>query len=498
MSSAKFLQRPELISGPNPFIEALPPYIPFSDLPKLMLSNPLINVDVASIPVDHREPLLALADQHFVPYGPLLEPAMAVQQLIRRPAVLLNPISGSDKRRINQVVHSVGFGAIRALPAIDGSGGAMWGETGSGKTTLVKRALQLFSPEQVIDYGRSDACGWSRLKQVVWLHVPMPSNGSRGAMLKRILLEIDQALETDYFEKHKRVTNIDALLALVCKVLILHRVFFLVLDEKQRENFADSPWMMEFALFYITLMNAGISVFLVGVSQAFGTLRSSAQLVRRLSSGGFHTLEVASSPDVTWWSRDFVPRMRKFSLLDPCALEPNRQTALEFQFSSGSPGLQKLLYIESQRASLRRGGNAAQLLEEDIHTAATSPRFFEARRIAEALSGTLTPASNRFHDLAADRDFSMQVNANGQDPELGSEVTAQNLDISPALRAIGRFKAATTRRANNMAKQLESYATLSPADRASFSSAQDHLGGLDDTMDQLDRDRPTKKPSPRS
>jgi hypothetical protein len=316
-------KRPELALGPNPFIEALPPYLSPEEMSRSFRWYPLAARPWRQLPPSRREPILEFASQHLVPTDIVIPVAMAIQQLIRRSLVQRNPLYAGEQRRCNMIGVAQSISKIMSTPRLDAAGSTLEGMTGMGKTCITSRTLQLVAPKQVIDHGRSHACGWEQLVQVVWLYVDHPSNGTRGALLKRILVSIDEVLGSDYSDQYMRVTNIDALLTQVCKILSLHRVALLVIDEKQERNFQDSPWSLEFVLFYLSLMNLGIAVLLIGNPLAFEHLRAFSQVVRRFSTGGMHRLNPAPSRHEPWWSEDLVPRMRKFSLVDEVAIDPD-------------------------------------------------------------------------------------------------------------------------------------------------------------------------------
>ncbi len=381
--ASEFDLRPELMLGSNPFIEALPPYLTAQDMARQFGRYPLANTPWQQLAPAMREPLLEFASEHIAPTAIALPVALSIQALIRRSMCQRNPIKASEQRRCNMIGVAPGMARIRETPRLDAAGGTLEGMTGMGKTTIAHRALQLVAPDQVIDHGTSHACGWERLVQVVWLYVDHPSNGTRGALLKRILSALDEALGTDYSGQYMRVTNIDALLTLVCKALTLHRVALLIIDEKQERNFQDSPWSLEFVLFYLSLMNLGIAILLIGNPMAFAHFRAFSQVVRRFSTGGMHCLKPAISSDEPWWAEDFVPRMRKFNLIEHNSATPDELTRFEFEHTAGIPGLLQLLHIEAQRIALRRAnGNHAALDMGDLREALMSPMFSQAAGIA--------------------------------------------------------------------------------------------------------------------
>ena len=58
--------RPELLLGPNPFIESLPPFVPLARLAKSLACYPMDNKPWQSISPHAREALLEFSSEHYV------------------------------------------------------------------------------------------------------------------------------------------------------------------------------------------------------------------------------------------------------------------------------------------------------------------------------------------------------------------------------------------------------------------------------------------------
>ena len=378
--------RPELLVGPNPLIEAIPPFIPFNDLMRHLRHYPLEHApDWRQTPPPYREALLELSTQHFAPYQPILELAAGVQLLMRRALTMANPLKPDVRKRSNQVGVASSISDFRHVAHVDGGGGITHGITAVGKTNAVQRALAVFAPNQVIEHAACPQAGWARMVQCVYLYIDFPSNGSRGGLLKRIFMGLDEKLGTDYSQQYSRKTNLDSLLVYASKLLVLHRVALLVIDEKQESSFDQNPLQYEFVLFYHSLMNLGISVYLIGNPMAFTHLQKFSQVMRRFSVGGMIRLEPAVSQDEKWWCEGFVPRMRKFSVVERCTIDEGVRAAMEFESSAGTPGLFQRYFIEVQRSALRRGTDSAELTIRDFIAARSSERFQELQRIASSV-----------------------------------------------------------------------------------------------------------------
>lgn len=387
----------DVLGGDNPLLEAVAPFITFNNWPSALLSEPLKKCNWRSVPPELRTPLLELSDDHYWPHRMIIDAADSIQSMLRGSLMARNPMSVAEQRRINalaltQDIRRLNLQSLR----VRYGGGIISAITGMGKSDLLERALSVVAPEQVVVHGRSEACGWSSLTQVLYLVIDAPSNGTRGGVLARIVAALDTLLGTDYNDTFRKLRNLDAALLFVTKLLSNHRVGLLAIDENQRDNFGESFWCRSFVLFYLGLMNLGIPVLLLGNPLAFISLESDAQTMRRFSTAGYHQLVPASAADL-WWAKDFVPGMCGFSL---CEEVPAVAEVLErsFPLTSGVPGLFVPVWLEAQRIALRRGGTVARMSIEDIAAAAQSPRVRQLSAMASQVSGVI---GSKFLDIPA-------------------------------------------------------------------------------------------------
>lgn len=458
--------RPELLMGPNPLIERAAPFIPFDALATRLQRLALEGKNWRAIPPAAREPLLDFSQQHFVPTRLILEPAAGIQRLFRRSLCLRNPMLLQERRRVVEVTTAADVRSIRSLPYLDGAGGYWAGPTGMGKTTMARRVLEVICPEQVIVHDACPAAGWRRLVQCCYLYVDHPSNGSRGALLKRILMQLDSALGTDYYDQYERVSNIDTLLVTVAKLLVAHRVALLVIDEKQSQNFLESPWQLQFVIFYLSLMNLGTSVLLLGNPVAFEHLKSFSQVMRRFSLGGNFDLNPAT-PEEEWWRTDFVPAMRKFCVVEKISIEDSSLTARVDEACGGLPGLFEAFYTEAQRSALRRRGAQAVLTPPDFDEAERSPRYQKNLQIAASVRlGTGDYADVPDEVTIPSRKVSGPKN----------RISRPAADVVSSL--LGRYKAEQTRLTNSLMRKMRAMEGLSEDDLRMLGATEDMLAQL--------------------
>nr|WP_315227998.1 TniB family NTP-binding protein [uncultured Albidiferax sp.] len=437
--------------------------------------------DAMRLPPADRESLIEHCDQHFTFTSELLEIAAGLQILFRRALVMRNALFKPERVRVNRIALASNPAQFKMVSALDGAGMLLAGMTGTGKSAIVERVLEVIAPIQVVDYGNSPACEFHYLRQCYYLYIDQPSNGTRGGLLKRLLLALDSALGTNHFTQHKRTTNIDTLLVVACKLLTLHRVALLVIDEHQQSNFADSPWTLEFVLFYHMLMNLGISVVLVGNPLAFDHLLDMSQVMRRFSTGGSHKL-VPATENSRWWSRDFVPGARKFNLVEEWNVEDEWRRAFELEHSGGLPAVYMALHKEVMRTALRRGGQRAQVTQADFLTALRSPRFTEMDRIARSVNASDGAESLDFLDIPPTR--GTKVLRTPADTEATTEPPAltSNIPMARVTRMLTSFKAAQTKKLNTMKRRIEVVQSLSPEDARMLGVGDELIQSMQDAL----------------
>lgn len=445
--------RPELVLGPNPFIEAMPPFVPIKEMPDRMQRFPLANIPWRNVPVGSREALLTLAERHFTPCRWAIDIAINLQHLVRRSLILRNPLRPTEKARTFRIGLSQDWEAMTssiAAERLDGAGARISGVTGTGKTTLIDMVLEIIAPAQVIEYGPCAAAGWNKLVQCVYLRVDHATNGTRGGVMHRILLAFDNALGTDYSIQYSKVTNLDTLLTQVCRLICIHRVALVIIDENQQTTLEHSPWRLEFVLFYLHMMNLGTSVLLSGNPLAFEYMRHFAQVERRFSVGGIHDLEPAPSPDATWWKEDFVRGMRKFDLLDGCSVPEKELSSWEHSTSAGVPGLYRAFRVEAMRAALRRGGRVVKLQAQDLLEAEASATCVRLAKIA----ASLREDSHSFSDIPGGTGIPRRKSGAHIKPSTGGAT------IDVVSRALGAHHRQHTRQVNQLKSFLTSMAGL--------------------------------------
>lgn len=440
------MNEPSSLPSTNPLLDALAPYVPLSGMPEVLFHEPLRRIPWRTMVPELREQFLACYKEHFFPTFFGIDVATRIQNAIRHSLTLRDPQSPSEQRRINQLA-MVETAHADVLPALTNPamGGIIDGWTGSGKSSLVIRALKVIAPDQVVRHSKSQVCGWSTLTQITYLYIDFPSNGTRGGLVARVLGAVDALIGTNYAERSQRLRNLDQSLILVMKVLSMHRIGVLVIDEGQPETLDESPWHRELVLFLLALLNLGIPVILCGQPRAFENLQRSAQVSRRFCEIGHFELRRADSDSHDWWCKEFARGMMRFNLCEQVAdrseiLRESRKMA------AGVPGYFARQWIEAQRVALRRGGSEATLGLGDFLTGAQSPEIAKISKAARWLE------SGGADDFAYD-DLERGTVANRETPSQPRAAQSERRDqVASEPDVVNNLRRDAKRRAQQAAK----------------------------------------------
>jgi hypothetical protein len=470
---------PELGGARNPLLEALGPFIPLSSLPKALKSEPLNVIPWQSLDPEVREVHLRQIENHYWPVEPQLEVCADIQLMLRSGLVERNPLSKAEQLRVNMLALAPDADGVRLQSLKKRAGGAVVAAiTGMGKSTLVDRALSLFAPNQIVVHGRDKECGWSTLVQVAYLIVDAPHNATRYGLLEAIIAGLDRLLGRDYASDLRRQRNLDAGVVFVAKRLSMHRVGMLVIDENQKDTLSENHWGPEFILFFLGLMNLGIPVLLLGNPLAFGDLDRNAQLSRRFATHGWHELVPAASCDVKWWRKQYVVGEMRFTLCEK-SLTADEVVEIAFQFDQGNPGLFSMLWAETIRIALRRGGKSAAMKAGDVANAARTPRFTKLAEIAKSIGNG--NRLGRYHDIPIKQ---VDSGSEAQQTRTGAP-TAQ--DIVEAVGKLAKgIKRRETREKGKFAKDETLRKSLTEDDLRRGADAMSVLASLREEQGELD------------
>ena len=226
----------------NPFIEALPPiWLRAQSIHGLTIS-PDFHAGERELEAEHRIHCVRRLFRYFQPLDTHIDIEQRISIAIRQGYVARNPIVPDHARRL-----TVGYEAIQkkdicvygTYPMKSTSDGfTIIGMSGVGKTTAVERILSLYP--QYIDHVSYQGKSFF-VKQLVWLKIDCPFDGSLKGLCFSFFSAFDKALGTEYYQMHcSRTTTVDMLLPKMAQISTTHGLGLLVIDEIQHLSQANS------------------------------------------------------------------------------------------------------------------------------------------------------------------------------------------------------------------------------------------------------------------
>jgi hypothetical protein len=382
--------------GRNPLLDALGAFTDVKSMPSKLSNQPLKELPWKDVIVSQRTDFLGMMQSHFVPTPDAVQIALSIQQMIRASYIERNPGLACNRQR-RMAIAQFDLKALRTASWFPNFARAMVvsGMTGLGKSLTTRRALELYP--KVYPHSPSSEGGWEEQVQLIYLDVSMSSDSSRLGFLDNILLAIDTAVGSKYYEMYggpKSRMSTEKLMVKIGQILSQLYCGILVIDEIQARNFSIDRELI--LLFFLRLLNFGIPLLLIGNPNGFIGFEESAQDTRRLYQDGPFDLWPATSGTDTAW-KIYVKGKLQFALL-PLSF-PVDDVAFEefYRCSGGVPGYFDPLWSAIQEWHLRKG--SASISFDAIDRAYKSRKMDKYRRTIEGL------VMRDLHKLAVTKDI---------------------------------------------------------------------------------------------
>ncbi|NBD25546.1 ATP-binding protein [Paenibacillus glycinis] len=288
---AAYLQ--QIITGykNNPFIEALPPIFEEEEVATQIARFPDHNEEQRKLGKQTRLHLIQQISDYVQPLPSHLVVEQRLSRMMRHGYKSRNPLSRESVKQFH-----IGFKSILESGVNDegvnlagirstASGFAILGVSGQGKTTAIESSLLLYP--QVIEHSTYQGQPFIR-KQLVWLKLNCPHDGSLKGLCINFLQAVDSVLETNYFRKFaSKGSSVDMLLPVMAHVATLHGLGVLVIDEIQNLSFMKSGGAERMLNYFTQLINTiGVPVILIGTFKAMKLLSGSFSQARRSTGQG--------------------------------------------------------------------------------------------------------------------------------------------------------------------------------------------------------------------
>lgn len=296
----------------NPLIEALPRLWAKDEVEEMLTYFPHYDNNQRKLPAEVRLHLLENMREFFIPQGIHYELHLSISNMLRRGYIDRNPVKrGAGREHVKKLEKLDQSLQKRAFLRSRARGLCIIGPGGVGKTTGVENILYKYP--QVIDHARYKDQDLI-LRQLVWVKLQCPSDGSLKGLCLSFIQEVDDILGTSYmkfYSAHRK--TIDELLLIMARVASLHYTGLVAFDEIQDLSDAKSGGAVRMLNFFVQLENIlGIPFILIGTRKAMDILLGEFRQARRVSEQGDlfwrpmaefaekHRDDEADNPDIEW------------------------------------------------------------------------------------------------------------------------------------------------------------------------------------------------------
>lgn len=398
---ATYTQQPIEEYQGNPLIEAQPPLWSMDEVGRRLAYSPSYSPDQRKLPDEVRLHLLDNAREFFVPQAIHYEIFLAISNMLRRGYIGRNPVADCARakqaagiKRMESEIQKQVFLRSKARGLL------IVGPGGMGKTTAVENILTQFP--QVIthtSYRGQDLI----LKQLVWLKLQCPGDGSLKGLCISFLQEVDDILETNYMKFYGASRRtVDELLLIIARVASLHCVGVVVFDEVQDLSESKSGGAARLLNYFVQLENTlGIPFVLIATPKAEPLFDSEFRHARRVSEQGdifwrpmFEVAEKVRAgepdrPDPEW--EQFVRTMWAYWYLKkdhplPANILEDKAVSLLYEISQGITAVVVTVFILSMRRAITSGRE--DLTEGVIRSAVRDNLNLVNRMLEELKAGT--------------------------------------------------------------------------------------------------------------
>ncbi len=270
----------------NPLLEALPAILSHSDVEKRLSYFPEYDPKQRELSEEIRLHLLENSREVYIPQGIHYEIHLSISNMLRRGYIDRNPVTqGACAAHRANVATFADRIQRRAFLRSRARGLCIFGVGGLGKSTAVERLLSLYP--QVITHRTYEDQPFV-LRQLVWIKLQCPGDGSLRALCINFLGEVDDILGTNYVDGYRahRMTR-DELLLAMARVASNHYLGMVFFDEIQDLNEAKSGGAAHMLNFFVQMENVlGIPFGLIGTPKARALFAGEFRQARRVSEQG--------------------------------------------------------------------------------------------------------------------------------------------------------------------------------------------------------------------
>ncbi len=383
----------------NPLIEALHPIYKEEEIGPLLRFDPGYDEQYRQLAPELRLHLILDAMRFVEPLSNHLSLALLLDGLLRSGYVGRNPFPRKDHLLNNRTRLDRMKAGLRVPPLqLTGREISIIGLSGVGKSTALRSILALY--DQIINHSRYHGQLFT-LRQLVYLKLECPQDGSPAGLCKAFFKEVDRKLETNTY--HRYVKNdrrtVDEMMIDMAEVASRHFLGLLAIDEIQNLRDAKGNWAAQVHNFLVQLDNElGIPVVLVGTPKAQSILTGEFRRARRASGLGAFPWD-RMQEDAEW--DVFTKALWKYQYVrKPIPYTDELRHALYFE-SQGITDLAVKVFMLAQIEAITRATNdEEEEVTKYLMESVAQDRLRYMQRFLNALRSTNPDAVKEFEDIA--------------------------------------------------------------------------------------------------
>lgn len=273
----------------NLYIEALPRVLDLFTVMKRVKRSPIYSPKDRDLPELQRIHRVQTIANFIEPLPFHVDLESRLSRMIRQGYVARNPLKAEWVKQMRSGFQGLDWGndddQYEPIIRSSATGFAIVGPSGSGKTTAIDSILGLYP--QVICHSRYNDTPFER-KQIVWLKLECPKDGSAKSLCLNFFQSIDRILGTEYFKRFSKARiSADVLLPEMANLANLFGLGVLVIDEIQRVKLGSSGGAEGMMNFLVQLVNTiGVPIVTVGTPRALQVLTKHFSNARRMEGQG--------------------------------------------------------------------------------------------------------------------------------------------------------------------------------------------------------------------
>ncbi len=384
----------------NPLTEALTPIYKEEEIGPLLRYDPGYDEQYRQWASELRLHLILDALRFVEPLSNHLALAQLLDGLLRSGYVGRNPFPRKVHLLNNHTRLERMKAGLRALPPPQSTGRevSVIGLSGVGKSTALRSILALY--DQIINHSRYHGQPFT-LRQLVYVKLECPQDGSPGGLCKAFFKEVDRLLETNTYRLYVKSgrRTVDEMMIDMAEVASRHFLGLLAIDEIQNLREAKGDWAAQVHNFLVQLDNElGIPVVLVGTPKAQSVLTGEFRRARRASGLGAFPWD-RMQEDGEW--DVFTKALWKYQYVrKPIPFTDEFRHTLYFE-SQGITDLAVKVFMLAQIEAIARATNdEEEEVTKDLIESLAQDRLRYIQRFLNALRSNDPEELKKYEDIA--------------------------------------------------------------------------------------------------